>query len=137
MNIVELHFMGGPLFMSILSFLFLIVIVLSGWKMYQLFLSIPEPDRRKKRGIPEILQIGTFALFIGILGQVIGLFDAFKAMEGMEKIPLPLLAGGLKVSTITTLWGSAIFGVSAIFWFVLKQRYLSLTSSGNQTEINP
>jgi len=126
MNIIELHYMGGPLFMSILSFLFLIVIVLAGRKAYQLFMVIPESDKSKKRGLPEILQVGTFALFFGVLGQVIGLFDAFKAMEGMESIGLPLLAGGLKVSTITTLWGSMIFGISGILWFFLNQRYLSL-----------
>jgi hypothetical protein len=128
MNIIELHYMGGPLFMSILSFFFLINLVLAGVKGFQLFFAIPVSDRKKKRGIPEILQIGTFALFFGILGQTIGLFDAFKAMEGMENIPLPLLAGGLKVSTITTLWGSTLFGISAILWFFLKQRYLSLIS---------
>jgi len=126
MNIIEYHYMGGMLFMSILSFLLLIVLVLTGWKAYQLFLAIPVTSHAKKRGIPEIIQIGTFALFFGILGQVIGLFDAFKAMEGMENIPLPLLAGGLKVSTITTLWGSMIFGISSICWFLLNQRYLSL-----------
>jgi len=127
MNIIELHQMGGILFMSILSFLFLIVIVLAAWKTYQLFLAIPASDNRKKRGLAEILQVGTFALFFGILGQVIGLFDAFKAMEGMESVPLPLLAGGLKVSTITTLYGSFIFGVSGILWFLLNQRYKLLT----------
>jgi biopolymer transport protein ExbB/TolQ len=118
--------MGGMLFMSILSFLFLIVIFLAGWKTYQFFLAIPVSDQRKKRGISEILQVGTFALFFGVLGQVIGLFDAFKAMEGMESVPLPLLAGGLKVSTITTLYGSLIFGISGILWFALNQRYQSL-----------
>jgi len=127
MNIIEIHYMGGMLFMSSLSFLFLIIILLSGWKVYQLFLVIPASDQKKKRGLPEIIQVGTFALFFGILGQVIGLFDAFKAMEGMESVPLPLLAGGLKVSTITTLYGSLIFGVSAILWFFLNQRYQALT----------
>lgn len=127
MNIIEIHYMGGVLFMSFLSFLFLIVILLSGWKVYQLYLTIPASDQKKKRGLPEIIQVGKFALFIGILGQVIGLFDAFKAMEGMESVPLPLLAGGLKVSTITTLYGSLIFGISAILWFFLNQRYQSLT----------
>jgi biopolymer transport protein ExbB/TolQ len=126
MNIIEIHYMGGVLFMSFLSFLFLVIILLSGWKVYQLFLTIPDSDQKKKRGLPEIIQVGKFALFIGILGQVIGLFDAFKAMEGMESVPLPLLAGGLKVSTITTLYGSLIFGISAILWFFLNQRYQSL-----------
>jgi hypothetical protein len=127
MNIIEMHYMGGMLFMSILSFLLLIVLVLTGWKFYHLFLTIPASDRLKKRGIPEILQVGTFALFTGILGQVIGLFDAFKAMEGMDGgIPLPLLAGGLKVSTITTLWGSLIFAISALSWFFLNQRFTTL-----------
>jgi hypothetical protein len=132
MNILELHYMGGLLFMSILSFLFLIVLVLTGWKTYQLFSVIPVSDQGKKRGIPEILEVGTFALFVGILGQIVGLFDAFKAMEGMETIPLPLLAGGLKVSTITTLWGSIIFGISGIFWFLLKQRYLALINPASE-----
>lgn len=127
MNIIEMHYMGGMLFMSILSFLLLIVLVLTGWKIFQFFLAIPASERSKKRGLPEILQVGTFALFVGILGQVIGLFDAFKAMEGMESIPLPLLAGGLKVSTITTLWGSTIFAISALSWFLLNQRYKTLT----------
>lgn len=126
MNIIEFHYMGGILFMSTLSFLLLIVIVLAGWKTYELFLAIPVSDQRKKRGISEVLQVGTFALFFGVLGQVIGLFDAFKAMEGMESVPLPLLAGGLKVSTITTLWGSIIFAISGILWFMLNQRYQSL-----------
>ncbi|MBR9998191.1 MAG: MotA/TolQ/ExbB proton channel family protein [Cyclobacteriaceae bacterium] len=132
MNILELHYMGGLLFMSILSFLFLIVLVLTGWKTYQLFSVIPVSDQGRKRGIPEILEVGTFALFVGILGQIVGLFDAFRAMEGMESIPLPLLAGGLKVSTITTLWGSIIFGISGIFWFLLKQRYLALINPASE-----
>jgi biopolymer transport protein ExbB/TolQ len=133
MNIIEMHYMGGMLFMSILSFLLLIVLVLTGWKFYQLFLAIPASDRLKTRGLPEILQVGTFALFVGILGQVIGLFDAFKAMEGMDGgIPLPLLAGGLKVSTITTLWGSTIFAISALCWFLLNQRYKTLTDRTNE-----
>ena len=114
--------------MSILSFFLLIVLILSGWKAYQLLLVIPSDDHRRKRGLEEIIQVGTFALFFGILGQVIGLFDAFKAMEGMESISLPLLAGGLKVSTITTLYGSFIFGVSCILWFLLNQRYKSMTT---------
>ncbi len=129
MKIIEFHYMGGPLFMSILSFLFLIIVVISGIKIYHLFIQVPPSDKLKKRGIPEILQVGTFALFTGILGQVIGLFDAFKAMEGMDSIALPLLAGGLKVSTITTLWGSIIFAVSGFIWFLLNQRYQSLVNS--------
>ncbi len=132
MKIIEYHYMGGPLFMSILSFLFLVVLVLAGIKFYQLFIRIPESDSVKKRGIGEILQIGTFALFTGILGQVIGLFDAFKAMEGMDGIGLPLLAGGLKVSTITTIYGCLIFAISSLLWFGLKQRYLSLTAKASE-----
>lgn len=132
MSIIEYHYMGGPLFMSILSLLLLIVLILSGIKFYHLFIRIPDMDKTKKRGLPEILQVGTFALFMGILGQVIGLFDAFKAMEGMEEIALPLLAGGLKVSTITTLWGSIIFIISALLWFLLNQRLQMLLNRVDQ-----
>lgn len=119
--------MGGMLFMSILSTLLIAILVLSGYKAYQLFFAVPSGERKIKRGIPEILQIGIFALFFGMLGQVIGLFQAFEALEGMQSVGLPLLAGGLKVSTITTLWGSFIFGVSGILWFLLNQRYKFLS----------
>ena len=68
----------------------------------------------------QIVQIGLFALVFGIFGQVIGLFQAFIAIEEAGDVSFAMLAGGLKVSMITTIYGFVIFLLSYIIWFSLK-----------------
>ena len=63
------------------------------------------------------------ALVVGILGQVIGLFEAFQAIEEMKEVSPSLLAGGLKVSSITTIYGFIIYIFSYLCWFVLNLKY--------------
>lgn len=63
--------------------------------------------------------IGLLALVIGILGQLIGLFDAFSAIQQMGQVPPAMLAGGLKVSLITTLYGLIIFIIAQLLWLAI------------------
>ena len=58
-------------------------------------------------------ELGLLALAIGILGQLIGIYDAFSVFETTE-ISSALLAGGLKVSLTTTLYGLVIYIVSLV-----------------------
>ena len=112
--------------MSILSILPLIVLGFAGKKIYDFFLADPTKNNNLKRGLPEIIQIGLFALFTGIFGTCIGLVQAFDAIEEMGEVSQAIRAGGLKVSSITTLYGMSIFALAAIIWFFLNQRYQSL-----------
>ncbi|NNE29039.1 MAG: hypothetical protein HKN16_05360 [Saprospiraceae bacterium] len=121
MNIIELHYQGGPLFMSILSLIFLAVIVLSAMKAYRLFSSEDQVDYQQA-GISQILQLGIFAAVFGIFGQCLGLFQAFMAIEAAGDISPAMIAGGLKVSMITTLYGLFIFLISFLTWFGLKAK---------------
>jgi hypothetical protein len=91
---MDLYYQGGPLFMSILSFL-LLGVLWTAWK-----------------GGP-LKEIGLLALAIGILGQLIGIYDAFSVFETTE-ISSALLAGGLKVSLTTTLYGLLIYILSLV-----------------------
>jgi biopolymer transport protein ExbB/TolQ len=54
------------------------------------------------------------ALVWGVLGQVIGLFSAFQAIEMAGEVSQGILAGGLKISSYTTLYGLLVFFVAKL-----------------------
>jgi len=63
--------------------------------------------------------LGLLALVFGIFGQLIGLYSAFQDIEIMGSVSADMLAGGLRVSSICTLYGMAIFLFSYLIWFVI------------------
>ena len=72
-----------------------------------------------KKGVKEI---GLLALAMGFLGQLIGLMGAFDGIEAMGGVSQSMLAGGLKVSSITSIYGLFIYIISLIVQVV--QRFL-------------
>lgn len=109
---------GGPLFMGILTAIFVIMVA---WTVYQFLPVLLKKDfdyNKTKERLKHIKTIGTFALVFGIVGQLIGLYQAFSAVEQMGGVSPALLMGGLKVSMITTLYGILIFLISLILYFV-------------------
>jgi biopolymer transport protein ExbB/TolQ len=115
----NLFFEGGPLFMGILT---VVLIIMVAWAVYH-FLPVllkKEADSVKSKSrLKHIKTIGTFALITGILGQLIGLISAFDAIEQAGGVQQGLLAGGLKVSTIPTIYGILIYMISLMVWFVV------------------
>ena len=69
--------------------------------------------------LAHIKSIGLFSLITGILGQLIGLYGAFAAIERAMDISPPIMAGGLKISMITTLYGIMIYLISILIWIAL------------------
>ena len=61
--------------------------------------------------------IGLFAMITGILGQLIGFYQAFSAIEKAGDISPSLVYGGIKVSMISTLYGISIYLISLMIWF--------------------
>ena len=124
---IELYYMGGPLFMGILTLILmamLVVATINGLPVLKG--SKSEHDRVK---ISYIKEVGLFALVIGILAQLIGLYQAFMGIEAMGSVSSAMLAGGLKVSMITTLYGMVIYILSYLIWFGLS---ISLRNSVSQ-----
>ncbi len=72
---------------------------------------------------------GMLALVCGILGQLIGLYEAMKYIAQAGEISQQVMAGGIKVSSITTLYGFIIFIIAHLIWFVLDLK-------GKQATIN-
>lgn len=93
--------MGGPLFMSILT---LILILLLGAAILK----------------KEVKEIGLLALAFGFLGQLIGLIGAFEGIEAMGGVSQSVLAGGLKVSSITSIYGMLIYTIGLIIQVIRR-----------------
>ena len=108
---LNLFYEGGPLFMGILTIVLILVIVQS----IRIF-TINSDEQGLLKNQSLLKGIGLLALVIGILGQLIGLFDAFSAIQQMGQVPPAMLAGGLKVSLITTLYGLIIFIIAQLLW---------------------
>ena len=100
--------MGGPFFMGILT---IVLIVMVAWTIYHILPVLLNKEIhlvKKAAKLKHIKTIGTFGLVTGILGQLVGLFAAFNAIEQAGDIAGGILAGGLKVSTISTIYGVLI-----------------------------
>lgn len=98
---LDYFMMGGPLFMGILTLIFLLMIYAAV----------------RKSGVKEL---GLLALAVGFLGQIIGLFGAFQGIEQMGGVSQTMMAGGLKVSTITAIYGLLIYSVGLLIQIVKK-----------------
>ena len=119
----EWFVMGGSLFMSILTILLVIILAVSVY----FAIAIASGKAVDKEGFREQLRyvksLGLFTMITGILGQMIGLFSAFIAIEEAGDISPAMIAGGLKVSMITSLTGVIFFLISLAIWFMLDLWY--------------
>ena len=98
---LDYFMMGGPLFMGILTLILLLMIYAA-----------------VRNGC--VKELGLLALAVGFLGQLIGLFGAFEGIEQMGGVSQAMLAGGLKVSSITSSYGLLIYPVSLLIQIVKK-----------------
>jgi len=115
MNIIEIHFTGGILFMGILFLLLVAVLITSAFTF-----KYNSESAKAEKWLKISQEIALFALVFGILGQLVGLLDAFQAIEQVGEVSQALLAGGLKVSSYTTLYGFFIFLLAKLFKIVFQ-----------------
>ncbi len=104
---------GGPVFMFPILFLLILILVLIAVGF------INKNDNTKT--ISLISSIGWFTLIWGILGQTIGLIGAFDAVQASGSMSMGIIAGGLKISLLTTLFGLIVFliarlGIIILIW---------------------
>jgi flagellar motor component MotA len=98
---------GGPVFMlPILAMLILIIVLIVK--------GILNRENDNTKTISLISSIGLFTLVWGVLGQVIGLIGGFDAIEAAGNVSPGMMAAGLKVSFLTTLFGLIVFLVARL-----------------------
>lgn len=119
MSFSEFHYMGGMLFMTVLSVALTSIIAVTIVNIIRLSKGNYQPETQLLTN-KDIKAIGIFAIIWGIFGQSIGLFSALQALEGSPDISPAMIYGGLKVSFITTLYGMFIFLVSWLITLLLN-----------------
>jgi hypothetical protein len=107
---------GGPFFMSLI----LICLVLAMLCIIRGFLSLSKNEAQSKKMTRLAADAGLLGLVFGFLGSIIGLITAFDAIEGSDAMSSGLMASGLKISLLTTLFGSFVFIISRIGVMLLK-----------------
>jgi hypothetical protein len=119
----DLFTMGGALFMGILTTLLVIMLATAVYFFVRIISGKAADQANFGHKLTYVKSVGLFTMITGILGQLIGLLEAFKAIERVGDISPAMLAGGLKVSMITTLYGILIYLVSILIWFLLDLLY--------------
>jgi hypothetical protein len=113
----DFHMTGGPPFMFPLALLFLTNIGLILFSTFTLIQKKVLPTKY----LEAIKLIGILAAVFGSLGTMVGLMEAFDALEGMkEMLPFQVIMGGMKVAIITVIYGLFIFCVSMLAYIILK-----------------
>ncbi|NME71779.1 MotA/TolQ/ExbB proton channel family protein [Flammeovirga aprica] len=115
-SISEFFYWGGVEAMttiSIFGILMILLLVVRIFKIKSRLLSL-----EKALSIANELTI--FCLVLGIFFQLIGLFGAFQAIEAVGSISMGILAGGLKVSLISTFYGFFYFIIGKLTIIVIK-----------------
>ena len=112
---IELFYKGGILFMSILTLIFLAALVL-----IVINFRLNQSGKGSTEKIAMIRSVGLLALVTGIFGQCIGLYSALEYIKQAGSISPGMLAGGISVSMITTIYGMLIFGVVYLASFGLN-----------------
>ena len=118
MSFTEFHWMGGALFMTVLSISLATIIGTTILNIVRLTKDNYNPTNQYLV-IGDIKAIGIFAIVWGVFGQSIGMFSALQAIEAAGDISPAMIYGGLKVSMITTLYGTFIFLFSLLITILM------------------
>ena len=117
---------GGPFFMSLI----LICLLLTIFFIVKTAIALKKNDFSFNKYLSLIGESGLLGLVVGVLGSVIGMIGAFDAIEGLDAPASPaLIAGGLKVSFLTAVFGSFTFIVSRVGIIALKWMNRSITKT--------
>ncbi|WP_459209335.1 MotA/TolQ/ExbB proton channel family protein [Aquimarina rhabdastrellae] len=114
---------GGPFFMFPILALFITIIVITARGLFQ-----PNYNAKAKKFIHSI---ALFTVVWGIMGQVIGLIEGFDTIHFQNDASIQMLAGGIKITFLPTLFGLLTFLISRISIFILD-----LKSIDKQTQTN-
>jgi biopolymer transport protein ExbB/TolQ len=130
-------FVEGGLYMFPLLILAVVILVLTVKKALDLFVREGLERDELERGLGAILFWGCVAAVLGILGQLQGQYISLRVISQAGVISPNLVAEGLAVSLITTLFGLIQLAFAGIAWFTLSTRLQRVISrlEGGRTVI--
>jgi biopolymer transport protein ExbB/TolQ len=90
-----------------------------------------------ERGLSGLATIGSTAPFVGLLGTVIGIIDAFQEIQGTQTTGLSAVAGGISEALVTTALGLtvAIPAVMMFNYFTTKIKAFDVEMDNSSSEL--
>src|SRR6266446_5947309 len=90
-----------------------------------------------KRGLSGLATIGSTAPFVGLLGTVVGIINAFKGIESTKATGLSAVAGGISEALVTTALGLlvAVPAVWAYNYFTNKVEAFDVEMDNSSMEL--
>jgi MotA/TolQ/ExbB proton channel family len=118
----NLFFMGGSAFMGLLTIL---LIITTAWFIYHFIIASNSKQTNQEKFLRRFeygKSMGLFTMMVGIVGQMVGLYNMFDVIkeviqEGINLKP-ELIFGAIKVTMICTFYGIFIYLFSIVLWFV-------------------
>ncbi|HNV29234.1 MAG TPA: MotA/TolQ/ExbB proton channel family protein [Cyclobacteriaceae bacterium] len=116
-SFIDLHIEGGIYFMFPLFLMLMVNLCI----IVYLLISRIQKKQFNTKWLEAIKQIGGLAAVWGVFGTIVGLFNAFDALEAIkEMLPFQVIMGGLKVAVITAIYGLSIYCISMLTYIIFK-----------------
>ncbi|MGC1206126.1 MAG: MotA/TolQ/ExbB proton channel family protein [Flavobacteriaceae bacterium] len=107
---------GGPFFMSLI----LICLLLALFFVVMGFVNLNKDVLKSKKMTRLASDVSILGLVFGFLGSTIGMIAAFDALEAIGDISNGMMAAGLKVAFLTTVFGCITFIIPRIGIIILR-----------------
>ena len=107
---------GGPFFMSLI----LICFLLSLFLLIQGFRYVSNNPEKSLKMQSLVRSSSLLGLVFGLFGTVVGLITAFDSIDASKNISSEMIAGGIKVALLTSLFGIVTFLLARIGLFIIK-----------------
>ena len=91
---------------------------------------------RMEKGLVWISLFISLAPMLGFMGTVIGMIDAFDAIEAAGDISPSLVAGGIKIALLTTVLGLIVAVILQLFYNYLVSKIDSLVNQMEDASIS-
>jgi biopolymer transport protein ExbB len=89
-----------------------------------------------EKGMSWISLFISLAPMLGFMGTVIGMIGAFDAIEAQNNISPAVVAGGIKVALLTTVFGLIVAIILQIFYNYLQSKIESIVNSMEDASIS-
>lgn len=116
--IVDFFYIGGTLAMSTISISGIVMLITLVMSVAKIKIGNLTPTK----SLEMANELAILSVVMGIFFQLIGLYSAFVAIESMGSISMGMLAGGIKVSMHSTLYGFFFFLIGKIAIITIRFR---------------
>lgn len=125
MKAMEFFQMGGTFYMFVITISGILTLFFTMKTVINYFVK----KAFVRQGLDMILLFGSLSVVIGLMAQVIGMYQAFGAIYAAGDISPSLMAAGFQISLITPIYGSFYFVFSLLAWGILREIYKRQTEN--------